>query len=104
MTENRYMAVGTISEIMPAHKKSKCIKTLCREINACTRISQNTLLRADCLQRSSCPCQERVALFLLTEIRAVGFNHRLNRFQGPKWLGGRARDVLLRSLRMSGPS
>lgn len=49
MTENRYMAVGTISEIMPAHKKSKCIKTLCREINACTRISQNTLLRADCL-------------------------------------------------------
>lgn len=54
MTENRYHCVlGTISEIMPAHKKSKCIKTLCREINACTRISQNTLLCADCLQRSS---------------------------------------------------
>lgn len=47
MTENRHMAVGTISEIMPAYKKSKCIKTVCREINACTRILQNTLHHAD---------------------------------------------------------
>lgn len=36
------------------------------------------------------PCQERVVLLLQTESRAVG-SHHLNCFQGPKWLGCRAR-------------
>lgn len=100
MTENRYVASGTTEDIVPATRE-RGVKTHCRELYVCTKISQITLLSAGCLPRSSCHCQERTALFLQTENRAVGFNNLLGRFQGLKWLRGHVSDVLLCSLKPS---
>lgn len=99
MTENRYMAIWHNFRNHTCSQEERMYEDTLQEL-----MPVQESHRTPCLERSSCPCQERAALFLQTESRAGGFNHLLNCFQGPKRLGRCARDVLPHSLPCLGPA